>query len=357
MPGLASDLLGWFVVAVFAAGVLLIDRDEDLARRLTAGAWVLFGVFWLQLFPHFAFVQKSYIEGVLTLVAAPACVYTAKLLYEGRDSLFVLSRAVPVMGVIYLLFETIPSFTVAGLSIPAPRQVAIETVTAQTGMLMNLMGYHPMLVPGDRGYLNTFQYTHTDLTIQVHIVLACTGLGSMVIFAGLAAAVDAPLGRKLKASAVSIPVIYLLNLLRTTFINVAYGYQMMQWFEGPVMFLFGSSDPYAVSYFLSDRVVSQGLSVVALVGITYLTVQYLPEVLTVVEDLLYIATREEYDLRQALANPAARTDGGDVSVEGGRQAVDPAGEDGGDTAPRDAVDEDGVTGATGDGRGGDGRDA
>jgi archaeosortase A (PGF-CTERM-specific) len=312
MPGLASDLLGWLVVATFAGGVLLVGRNRDLARRVTAGAWALFGVFWLQLFPHFAFVHKSYVEGVLTLVAAPACLYTAKLLYDGRDSLFVLSRAVPVMGVVYLLFETIPAVTVGGVRVPAPRQVAIESVTAQTGLLMNLLGYHPTLVPGDAGYLNTFQYTHPEVTVQVHIVLACTGLGSMVIFAGLVSAVDAPLRRKLQAFAVSIPIIYALNLLRTTFINLAYGYQMMQWFEGTVLFLFGSSDPYAVSYFLSDRVVSQGLSVVALVGIASLTVRYLPEILVVVEDLLYIATREEYDLREALG-PDVAPDGGVVA--------------------------------------------
>jgi archaeosortase A (PGF-CTERM-specific) len=310
MPGLASDLLGWLVVATFAAGVLWVDRDRETARRLVAGAWVLFAAFWLQLVPHFAFVQKSYVEGVLTLVAVPACVYTAKLLHEGRDSLFVLSRAIPVMGVIYLLFETIPAVTLGGVTVPAPRRVAIETVTAQTGLLMNLLGYHPAVVPGEAGYLNTFQYVHPEVTVRVHTVLACTGLGSMVIFAGLVAAVDAPRRRKLKAFAVSIPIIYVLNLLRTTFINVAYGYQLMQWFEGPVLFLFGSSDPYAVSFFLSDRVISQGLAVVALVGITFLTVRFLPEVLTVVDDLLYIATREEYRLRERL--------GPDLAADGGR---------------------------------------
>jgi archaeosortase A (PGF-CTERM-specific) len=322
MPGLVSDLLGWVVVALFVGGVTLATRDQyrELGRRVTAVAWGVFGVFWLQLFPHFAFVQKSFIEGILTLAAVPACLYTGYLLYEGRDSLFVLSRAIPVMGLVYLLFETIPAVTVGGTTYPAPRQVAIETVTAQTGALMNLLGYHPTLVTGTEGYLNTFQYAHPDVTVQVHIILACTGLGSMVIFAGLLAAVDASRRRKLKAFAITIPVIYLLNLLRTTFINVAYGYQQMQWFVSEVMFLFGSSDPYAVSYYLSDRVVSQGLSVVALVAITLVAVRQVPEIVTVVEDVLYIFTRREYDLREALVpddvdhgSPTVRADGGETT--------------------------------------------
>jgi archaeosortase A (PGF-CTERM-specific) len=318
MPGLASDLLGWLVVALFAGGVWLAGRDasRELGRRVTVAAWGVFGVFWLQLFPHFAFVHKSYIEGVLTIAAVPACLYTGYLLYEGRDSLFVLSRAVPVMGVVYLLFETIPAVTVGGATIPAPREIAIETVAAQTGALMNLLGYHPTLVHGTEGYLNTFQYAHPEVTVRVHIILACTGLGSMVIFAGLLAAVDASRRRKLKAFLVTIPVIYALNLLRTTFINVAYGYQQMQWFVDEVMFLFGSQDPYAVSYFLSDRVISQGLSVVALVAITLVAVRLVPEIVTVVEDVLFVFTRREYDLREALV--PEDVDSGRAVPDGGR---------------------------------------
>jgi archaeosortase A (PGF-CTERM-specific) len=270
---------------------------------------VLFGLFWLQLFPHFALVQKSFVEGALTLVAGPACAYTGWLLYRGRDSLFVLSRAVPAMGVVYLLFETVPGFAVAGIHVPAPRQVAIETVAAQTGAVMNLLGYYPSLIHGDAGYLNTFVFPQAGAPpIHVHIVLACTGIGSMVIFVGLAAAVEAPLGRKLKALGVALPVIYVLNVARTTFINLAFGEQLMQWFVPTVSLLFGLDRPQYVSYILSDRVLSQVLAVVALVAITFLVVRQLPEVLTVVEDILYVALREEYDLAEEFG--VARDDGG-----------------------------------------------
>ena len=67
-----------------------------------------------------------------------------------------------------------------------------------------------------------------------------------------------------------------------------------------ILLLFGSSDPYMVSFFISDRIISQILAVVVLVGITYLVVRELPELLTVIEDVLFMVTGDEYDLESEL---------------------------------------------------------
>lgn len=263
-------------------------------------AWVLFAVFWLQLIPHFTLVHKSYIEGLLTIAAVPACLYAGWLLYSGRDTLFVLSRAVAAMGVVYLPFETIPALTLFGTTIPAPRGILMETVAAQTNFLIELLGYSPQMIPGDQGYLNTFLWMQGSHRIEISVVLACTGLGSIAIFAGLIAAVDAPIRRKVRGLAIAVPIIYALNLLRTTFITISVGKQYFQLFVDEILFLFGSSDPYMVSFFISDRIISQVLAVVALVGITYLVVREVPELLTIIEDVLYMVTGEEYDLQSEL---------------------------------------------------------
>jgi archaeosortase A (PGF-CTERM-specific) len=55
-----------------------------------------------------------------------------------------------------------------------------------------------------------------------------------------------------------------------------------------------------VSFFISDRIISQVLAVVVLVGITYLVVREVPELLTVIEDVLYMLTGDEYDLESSL---------------------------------------------------------
>ena len=316
-PGLLSDVLAWTIVGAFGLGGLLWNRRRGVARPLIAATWGLFAVFWLQLAPHFALVKKSFIEGGLALLTAPLCLYAGYVFYRGRNSLVDISRAVAWMGIAYLPFETIPAFSVGGVDVPAPKQVLVRAVTRQTLWAMNLVGSDPDVVVGpDLGYLNTFRFvTAGGHPIEFSIVLACTGLGSIAVFAGLVAAAKAPLGRKLRALAVVVPVIYVLNIVRTTFIGVVFGKQYMQWYPETVVSLFGESDPYLASFYLSDKVVSQSVAVFALIGVAYLVARELPELVPIFEDGLYLLTRTEYDLADTFDLPESErksraTDGG-----------------------------------------------
>ena len=126
---------------------------------------------------------------------------------------------------------------------------------------------------------------------------------ALAAFAGLIGAVRAPLRRKLRGLAVAVPIIYGLNLLRTTFIGITFGEQLLHIYPDVVLMLFGASDKYLVSWFISDRILSQLLAVIALVGVTYLVVRELPEILTIIEDVLYMVTNDEYDLEETLDLP------------------------------------------------------
>ncbi|WP_255150262.1 archaeosortase A [Halorarius halobius] len=323
--------LAWAVILAFAAGSALELRAREYARPLLVGSWALFAVFWAIQAPHFAFTQRSIIEGIGSVVAVPASLYVGYLLWAGRDSLFVLSRAVAAMGLVFIPFQ----------AVPALQAWLVETVARQTAAGIALVGVDPTLIPWPEAaqrtaealgkseawaadyadkhaaYRNTFYFVHEGHPITYTILVACTGIGSMAIFAGLVAAVRAPLRRKLRALAVSLPVIYALNIVRNVFIAVSFGRQRAQVFPDAVMTLFGTSDPRMVSYYVADRIVAQSLSVLVLVGITYLVVRELPEVMVVVEDLLYVATGNEYDLRAALdvdlpdpGSEPVRADGG-----------------------------------------------
>jgi archaeosortase A (PGF-CTERM-specific) len=306
--GQFSDPLAWLSVAVFSTGALLSWRGSDAARSVTVAAWVVFSLFWLSVLHHFAFEQKSFIEGIGTLVAVPASIYAGVLLARGRDSLFVLSRAVAAMGLIFFPFETIPVL----------QEFLIETVTQQTAFLMTLLGIDPTVVSGAQipggtypDYRSTFWFVENGQTITYTILIACTGVGSIAIFGGLITAVSAPPERKLRALVVSIPVIYGLNLVRNVFIAIGFGLQKFHIFPDLVMTLFSTEDPYKVSYFIADRIIAQSLSVVALVCIMWIVVYELPEVMVVVEDVLYMATGTEYDLQSSLG-VSARVDGGNI---------------------------------------------
>ncbi len=298
----------WLVALLFAAAWVLDHRGHDAGRTLAAGTWGLFGLFWLTMVPYFAFEHQSYVESLLALVGAPACAYAGYLLYRGRASLFVMTRAVALMLFIYLPFETIPAITVAGLTLPEPRRILIEVVATHTGLLIDLLGYAPERVTSSEGFDAAYEWILEDgHTVRIHVVLACTGLGSMAIFGGLVGAVKAPLDRKLRALAVSIPLIYVLNIIRTTFITVVAGNQYMHWRPELVLAMFGATDPYRVSFLVSDRILSQVLAVVALIGITYLVARELPELVVVLEDVLYILTGEEHDLTESLDLPLEPT--------------------------------------------------
>jgi archaeosortase A (PGF-CTERM-specific) len=298
----------WAVAILFGAAWLLDARGYAAGRTLAAATWGVFGLFWLTTVPYFAFEHQSYVESILALVGVPACAYVGYLLYDGRASLFTLTRAVSLMLFIYLPFETIPAFTLAGIAVPEPRRILIEVVATHTGAVIDLLGYAPERVANYEGYDAAFAWTLADgHQMRINVVLACTGLGSMAIFGGLVAAVEGPLDRKLRALAVSLPLIYVLNILRTTFITVVAGNQYMRWQPELVLAMFGATDPYRVSFLISDRIISQLLAVVALIGITYLVARQLPELVVILEDVLYVLTGEEHDLTEALDLPREPT--------------------------------------------------
>ena len=284
-----TDAVGWFVIAAFLAAWAL-ESQGRIGRAVGAGAWGAFGVFWLLLVPRFAFVMRSPIEGALAVLAVPACAYAGYLLWSGRDSLFTLTRAVAVMGLIYLPFETIAIL----------RETAVETVAGQTYAVITWLGYDVALTEGPNGYLSGLEFTEGGHTYATHIVLACTGLGSMTIFAGLIAALEAPLVRKLQAAAAAVVVIYVLNIVRNVFIAVAFGNQWFQVFVAEISALVGYTDPGLVSYFIADRVIAQSMSVVALVAIALLVARIVPEILDLLEEAVYVLTNTEIDLGTAL---------------------------------------------------------
>ncbi|TMT85722.1 archaeosortase A [Haloterrigena sp. H1] len=300
-----GDVLAWTAIGAFVVAMVLEWRDAvDPARYLAAGAWVVFGVFWLTMVPHYYLEVKSPIETLLALAALPLCVYAGYLLATGRESLLLLSKAVALMGLIYLPVETIP----------VVKTWLIETTAAQTHFGMELLGYSPGIEEGANGYQSRFGFD-PDETVTgrtIYIITACTGIGSMAIFGGLIGAVKAPLKRKATAFALAIGVIWFLNLLRNVFVGLA---SPWGWFQQDFLIYIVTEymgEPASrTSYLVAHNFIAQSLSVVALLGITYLVIRILPEVLEPLEDVLYILTGTEYDLAAALGDDLQPTGGRD----------------------------------------------
>jgi archaeosortase A (PGF-CTERM-specific) len=113
----------------------------------------------------------------------------------------------------------------------------------------------------------------------VTIVFACTALQSVMIFVGAIAFTKADTTRKLKAYAISVPTIYLLNLFRNA--GIIYGYRVKNWT------LFGL-DSFT---FMHSYVAKLG-AIVALVAIALAVFRTLPELHENILDVLSLHRRE-----------------------------------------------------------------
>jgi archaeosortase A (PGF-CTERM-specific) len=303
VPWPLLDAVAWLLVAAFLAGGLLERRDPSLARRVSAGAWAGFAAFWLVLAPHFVLAKFSYVEGGLAVAAVPACLLAARRLLDGHDSLLVLSRAVGAMGLVYLPFVSIEALNAFG----------IETTTRQVETIIQSFGRDPSVVgcdpaadrcAGDYRVRNTFVFYDPAINHRytMTVIAACTGMGSISILVGLIAAARGSLRKKAIATALVVPVIYALNLVRLTFTTLAHG---EQWFDGlatgAVTALFATTDPRKASFLIADKVLAQSLSVVARVRIVLGVLRVLPEVVETVEAALFAVTGTEYDLAGVVA--------------------------------------------------------
>lgn len=289
--------LVWLAIGLFLAGAALelVDRRE-LAVPIAGAGWGIFGIFWLAMFPYFYLDVQSPMQAILSLAGLPLSLYAGYLLVTGRTSLLVLSRAIGMMGLLYLPVATIE---------PA-RGWLIETVAVHSHLGMELVGYSPGLTEGPEGYQSQFDFEG----YTTYIVLACTGLGAISIFGGLIASVRAPIGRKLAAFSLATVIIYGLNLVRNVFVGLA---APLGWFDYPVFHSITATlagEGMRTSFFVSHHLISQSLSIVALVAITLVVVRVVPEIIEPLEEVLFVLTGDEHDLREAIGAPV-RADGGE----------------------------------------------
>ncbi len=107
----------------------------------------------------------------------------------------------------------------------------------------------------------------------VEIILACTAIESIALFSGIiTSAAGAPASRKLRAFIISVPVLYVLNLIRVSFTASAYG---LSWF--------GTPDE---SFHISEHFITKIGSLLALFVISYFVLKTMPEVLEMLDGIL-----------------------------------------------------------------------
>jgi len=242
--------LGMLILAV-----AIPSRHRHKAAIAGIG-WLIFSIHW------FTKPIDDYFNAVITIIAGLLCVFFAIQFLRERISetepeyalhLYRATRVAAIGGVIYFFFAEIPSL----------EHWLIRLVADQTEWLIQSIGFQPLRVDWDILSLNSH---------KVSIVLACTAIESIALFMGvILACIDASKRRAALAFLASVPAIYLLNLVRNTFVIIASGFM---WF--------GSQEE---SFYMAHNVIAKIGSLIALFAIAYVVFTILPELLDMIDGI------------------------------------------------------------------------
>jgi len=272
------------IVEVLCVALVLLIAASALPGRyrryrfLTGAAgWFFFAVHWA-LQPIHYIETGDYVNVVLVLAVSVFCLIIAHAMfrnymhYEGAEStLLIITTAAALGGLFYYPF----------VEIEILNTFLISVVTKQVFYILHLLNVPAQLVDWNHIELNNY---------TVQIILACTAIESIAIFIGLIFCVRASAKRVMIAFIASIPVIYLLNLVRNVFVVVAFGYQWFkglyqyQWFQWLNQWL--QWEEYQVSFEIAHQVIAKIGSGIALFVIAYVVMQALPELLDVIDRMI-----------------------------------------------------------------------
>ncbi|MEM2726712.1 MAG: archaeosortase A [Archaeoglobaceae archaeon] len=223
--------------------------------------------------------KKTIIGALAWFFMALACFVKAIEFFYGRDyvnfcifslgSLFFVLMAKSIISRNSKTFVDVTAFSALACAIYFPfvfvdsfNSAIIVTTAHLTASLGKLLGYQ----------MNSYGEVVELNGSSVEIILACTAIESIALFAGATLGINAEKKRKLKAFAVSVPVIYFLNLFRNVFVIISFSYS-----------LFGEN-----SFYIAHHIIAKAFSFMALVAIAYAVFRILPEL----SELIYSLKEE-----------------------------------------------------------------
>jgi archaeosortase A (PGF-CTERM-specific) len=272
----------WLAVGLMVASSA-IPRTSRVRKLVGGIGWGVFSIHWSYQPLHYLEVQ-DYANVLLTLVVALLCLLLAYIMFreyrEGplyirnnrevlhskfsaqgdSDSLDITSMITSASALGALVYFPFANFSSLNTWI-------IGGVTSQVFWVLQYFEIPAYMKAWNMITLNGY---------TVEVILACTAIESIALFMGLIGAVRAPLSRLARAFIVSVPVIYILNLIRDIFVVVAYG---DQWFG-------------ADSFVIAHNYIAKAGSGIALFIISYAVLRILPELLEMIDGLWVIISQE-----------------------------------------------------------------
>jgi archaeosortase A (PGF-CTERM-specific) len=236
----------WIALLLFIVSSLISTKRSYF---IGSAGWLFFAAHWASL-PTYYIHISDFFNVILTILVAIFCAYVAFIMLVNKDELtLTITKAAAIGGIFYFSFAEFSYLN----------YVLRETVTSQTVVALNALGIQAIQLDWNVVMLNNH---------VVEIILGCTGIESMALLLGIIACAPAPRTNKFKAFLVSVPVVYILNIVRNGFVITASGYE---WFG-----------PSEYSFYIAHNVLAKFGSIMALIVISYLVFKILPELLDLV---------------------------------------------------------------------------
>ncbi len=248
----------------------LLPKSINSRFIFCGSGWVFLSVYWSMQLGRYIEL-KDYVNIILVIAATAASLFIAYITFRAKDidksgyEVFIsLSRAASVGGLIYFLFAEVEFLN----------SWIISTVTGQGIRFIGRLGFPVVQIAWNQFAVNG---------MVIEIILACTAIESIALFSGIiSSAKGATTLRKLQAFMISVPVIYILNIIRVSFTASAYGFS---WF--------GTPDE---SFHISEHIITKAGSLLALFLISYMVLKTLPEVSDMINGVVKIMRIEFHRL-------------------------------------------------------------
>ncbi|MBI4361541.1 MAG: archaeosortase A, partial [Euryarchaeota archaeon] len=208
----------WVALALFLLSIWL--RDDVARRRSAAAGWGAFAGYWAWQVGVYArlldVTPTSEVDPSNTVLSAfvvGLCLLFARhILTKPGDILLRVTRVTALVGILYFPFAEFPLLHGAIIGGTAHITVSVLLLLGTPARVAS-----PEIIVG---VANPFVIGPT----KVEIILACTAIESIALFAGVIFGMKAPRRRQMLAFAIVIPGIYLLNLVRNLYVILAYAY-------------------------------------------------------------------------------------------------------------------------------------
>jgi archaeosortase A (PGF-CTERM-specific) len=272
----------WMALIFFILAAILPSKLKSYRMPIGGIGWIFFAVYWA-LQPLYYIKEGDFSMVILMLFVALICLIIAHLMFitysqykkgmlqdnpTNRTKTLMSTTTVTAIGALfYFPFAQIGSLN----------HSLISTVTSQTFWLSQQVGFPVTRLDWNMIMLEGY---------RVEIILACTAIESIALFFGLILGIKANRKKIFLALMASVPVIYILNIIRNTFVIGAYGYK---WFgTGPMVLNILGNEYFlhqSASFYIGHHIIAKLGSGIALFFIAYAVLKLLPELLELIDDL------------------------------------------------------------------------